>query len=75
MLTLEREHLMGMPTPFDGYVERVARVSCTCLVTVARNRYSVPCEWAGKMVSTRLYPMRVDVGGGRPDHGQSWPAV
>lgn len=61
VLTLEREHLMGMPAPFDGYVERVARVSSTCLVTVARNRYSVPCEWAGKMVSTRLYPMRVDV--------------
>src|SRR5574343_671894 len=61
VLTLEREHLMGMPTPFDGYLERVARVSSTCLVTVARNRYSVPCEWAGKMVSTRLYPMRVDV--------------
>ena len=52
---------MGMPTPFDGYVERPAKVSSTCLVTVARNRYSVPCEWAGKVVSTRLYPMRVDV--------------
>jgi transposase len=61
VLTLEREHLMGMPTPFDGYVERPAKVSSTCLVTVARNRYSVPCEWAGKVVSTRLYPMRVDV--------------
>jgi len=61
VLRLEREHLMGMPTPFDGYVERAARVSSTCLVTVARNRYSVPCEWAGKMVSTRLYPMRVDI--------------
>ena len=52
---------MGMPAPFDGYVERPARVSSTCLVTVARNRYSVPCEWAGHMVSTRLYPGRVDV--------------
>ena len=61
VLRLEREHLMGMPTPFDGYVERPAKVSSTCLVTVARNRYSVPCEWAGKVVSTRLYPMRVDV--------------
>ena len=61
ILTLEREHLMGMPTPFDGYVERMARVSSTCLVVVGRNRYSVPCEWAGQMVSTRLYPMRVDV--------------
>jgi hypothetical protein len=49
-------HLMPMPTPFDGYVEKPARVSSTCLVTVARNRYSVPCELAGQMVSTRLYP-------------------
>jgi len=61
VLQLEREHLMGMPAPFDGYVERPARVSSTCLVTVARNRYSVPCEWAGQIVSTRLYPGRVDV--------------
>ena len=31
-------------------------MSSTCLVTVARNRYSVPCELAGQMLSTRLYP-------------------
>ncbi len=61
MLELEREHLMSMPVPFDGYVERSARVSSTCLVAVARNRYSVPCEWAGHMVSTRLYPNQVAV--------------
>jgi hypothetical protein len=61
MLDLEREHLMSMPEPFDGYVENPARVSSTCLVNVARNKYSVPCEWAGQMVSTRLYPSRVDV--------------
>jgi transposase len=61
MLDLEREHLMSMPEPFDGYVENPARVSSTCLVNVARNKYSVPCEWAGQMVSTRLYPGRVDV--------------
>ena len=61
MLDLEREHLMSMPEPFDGYVENPGRVSSTCLVSVARNRYSVPCEWAGQMVSTRLYPSRVDV--------------
>jgi len=48
-----------MPTPFDGYVERAARVSSTCLVVIARNRYSVPCEFAGQMLSTRLYPGRV----------------
>ena len=61
MLDLEREHLMSMPEPFDGYVESPARVSSTCLVSVARNRYSVPCELAGHLVSTRLYPNRVDV--------------
>jgi hypothetical protein len=42
--------------PFDGYVEKPARVSSTCLVSVARNRYSVPCELANQKVSTRLYP-------------------
>jgi hypothetical protein len=61
MLELERAHLMSMPAPFDGYVEKPARVSSTCLVSVGRNRYSVPCEWAGSLVSTRLYPGRVDV--------------
>ena len=39
----------------------VARVSSTCLATVARNRYSLPCELAGQMLSTRLYPTRVVV--------------
>jgi transposase len=61
MLELEKDHLMSMPEPFDGYVERLARVSSTCLVVALRNRYSVPCEWAGQMVSTRLYPQRVEV--------------
>lgn len=36
-------------------------MSSTCLVSVTRNRYSVPSEWAGHLVSTRLYPNRVDV--------------
>jgi hypothetical protein len=60
---LEQERLEMMPTPtaFDGYVERSARVSSTCLVAVARNRYSAPCELAGQRVSTRLYPNRVDI--------------
>jgi hypothetical protein len=61
MLELEQAHLMDMPATFDGYVEKLARVSSTCLVSIARNRYSVPCEWAGHMVSTRLYPGRVEV--------------
>jgi transposase len=61
MLEQERTELMPMPTEFDGYVERSAKVSSTCLVAVARNRYSVPCELAGKRVSTRLYPGRVEI--------------
>ena len=59
MLDLERLEMMPMPTPFDGYVEKPARVSSTCLVSVQRNRYSVPCELAGQRVSTRLYPTQV----------------
>jgi hypothetical protein len=42
-----------------GVVEKPARVSSTCLVSVVRNRYCVPCELYGRMVSTRLYPVSV----------------
>ena len=31
MLEIERDHLMAMPEPFDGYVEKPSRVSSTCL--------------------------------------------
>jgi len=54
-------YLMPMPTPFDGYVEVLARVSSTCLVSVQRNRYSVPCHWANHKVAIHLYPNRVEV--------------
>lgn len=57
----EQPELMPMPATFDGYVELPARVSSTCLVTVARNRYSVPCGLAGHRVSVRLYPERVAI--------------
>ena len=57
----EQPHLMPVPAPFDGYIEAPARVSSTCLVTAARNRYSVPCAYAGHRVSVRLYPERVVV--------------
>lgn len=61
MLEQERARMMPMPTPFDGYVEKLSRVSSTCLINVHRNHYSVPCELAGRMVSTRLYPDRISV--------------
>ncbi len=58
---LELPELMPVPSAFDGYVEADARVSSTCLVTVARNRYSVPCALAGHRVGVHLYPERVTV--------------
>ncbi|EEG09141.1 IS21 family transposase [Pseudogulbenkiania ferrooxidans] len=54
VLKVERPHLRPVTMPFDGYVEQLLRVSSTCLVTVDRNRYSVPAEWAGKVVSVRV---------------------
>jgi transposase len=61
VLEHEQAHLMPMPTPFDGYVELVARVSSTCLITVQRNRYSVPCHLANHLVSVHLYPEQIAV--------------
>lgn len=61
MLEHEQSHLMPMPTPFDGYVDHEAKVSSTCLVAIAHNRYSVPCELAGQRVTTWLYPTQVAI--------------
>jgi hypothetical protein len=71
MLEHEQAHLMPMVRPFDGYVEEPGRVSSTCLVTAARNHYSVPCELAGKLASqalvSRAHRVRVrGQGGGQP---------
>jgi hypothetical protein len=51
---------MPMITPFDGYVETLGKVSSTSLVAEDRNRYSVPCELVGQIVSIRVYPERID---------------
>lgn len=58
-LEQEQPYLMPMPTPFDGYVETTGRVSSTCLVSTDKNRYSVPCHLANRMVSIHLYADRV----------------
>lgn len=50
-----------MPAKFDGYIEVLARVSSTCLVTVQRNRYSVPCHLANQQVAIHLYPDRIEI--------------
>jgi transposase len=61
VLEQEQLYLMPMPTPFDGYTEVLARVSSTCLVTVQRNRYSVPCAYANQRVCVHLYPDRISI--------------
>jgi transposase len=61
MLEHEQPSLMPMVTPFDGYVETLGKVSSICLVSHDRNRYSVPCELVGQVVSVRIYPERIDL--------------
>ena len=61
MLEHEQPGLMPMVAPFDGYVETLGKVSSTCLVSLDRNRYSVPCELVGQVVSLRLYPVQIDI--------------
>jgi len=51
--------LMPPGRPFDGFVEHTKRVSPTCLVTLERNRYSVPASFANRPVSLRVYPERI----------------
>jgi len=55
----EREHLMPVPVPFDGFVEHAKRVSSTCLITFEHNRYSVPASFANRVVSLRVYADRL----------------
>jgi transposase len=58
-LEQEQMYLMPMPTPFDGYVEVLARVSSTCLIRLQRNRYSVPCHLANQRVAAHVYSDRI----------------
>ena len=51
---------MPMLPAFDGYVEMIASVSSTCLVSVERNKYSVPSRFANGKLSIRLYPDRIE---------------
>jgi len=55
----EQPLLMPIKATFDGYVEEMRRVSQLCLIRIDRNRYSVPAEWANRVVSVRLTADRV----------------
>jgi hypothetical protein len=50
----EQSSLIPVKALFEGYVEKVKRVSSLCLVRIDRNRYSVPAHWANQVVSVRL---------------------
>ncbi|MBT9491218.1 MAG: transposase, partial [Paucibacter sp.] len=55
----ERARLRPVASDFAGYVEQMMRVSSTCLVRVDRNRYSVPADFAGKVVSGRVFANQI----------------
>lgn len=55
----ERPYLRKQPAPFTGYQTEERRVNSECLVNFDRNHYSVPCEYAGKAVSVRVYAERL----------------
>ena len=54
IFALEQPVLQPVSMPFDACIEQPLRVSSTCLVSVDRNRCSVPAEWVGKVVSLRI---------------------
>ena len=57
----EQSLLNPVKAEFDGYVEKTLRVSSTCLVRVDYNRYSVPAEWANRVVSVRITADRLRI--------------
>ena len=57
----EQASLVSVHREFDGYSLKQCRVSSTCLVHVDNNRYSVPCDAAGKAVHVKVYAERIKV--------------
>ena len=57
----ERSALRAVPAPFDGYAEKSARISATCLVNFERNRYSVESRYVGQVASVHAYAERIVV--------------
>ena len=57
----EQADLRPVTAAFDGYYEHLTKVYSTCVVQYDRNRYSVPCDYAGQPVSVRAYADRITV--------------
>jgi transposase len=57
----ERGVLGPLPAMFDGFHERICRVSPSSLVLFERNRYSVQCAWVNQPVAVRAYADHIKV--------------
>lgn len=57
----EKEKLVVVSAPFDGYKEIPARISTTALVSYDRNRYSVDASAVGRTAMIRAYADRIVV--------------
>lgn len=56
---IEKEKLVAVSSPFEGYKELPARVTSTSLVSYDRNRYSVNATAVGKTSMIRAYADRI----------------
>jgi transposase len=55
----EKPYLRRQATAFEGCATEERRAGMQCLVRFDSNNYSVPCEYAGKVVSVRIFAERV----------------
>jgi len=55
----EKPYLRRQKTPFSGYTTAERRAGSQCLVRFDGNNYSVPCDYAGKQISIRIFAERV----------------
>lgn len=53
--------LIPVKADFEGYIEKTMRVASTCLLKIDHNRYSVPAEWANRVVSVRISAERLRI--------------
>jgi len=57
--TEEKAYLCKQKTAFPGYTTAERRADSQCLVHFDCNKYSVPCEYANKLVSVRIFAERI----------------
>jgi hypothetical protein len=55
----EKPFLRKQKTPFSGYTTAERGADLRCLVRFDNNNYSIPCEYAGKQVSVRIFAERM----------------